>query len=114
MLIRPKSMTTVVASLASTPDVSSVPMLASVRYSSVRSGMISLHDETRVVLPTPKPPATRIFSAIGCIRGSGSECPESIDHRLKDAVVGRVDRRARFERRHQALLQQITDQHPHH
>jgi len=67
MVIRPKSIATVVVCLCSTPDRSSTPTLSSVRYSSVRSGRISLTEPTRVVLPTPKPPATRIFKATGSI-----------------------------------------------
>ena len=43
-----------------------------------------------------------------------SERPESIDHRLQDALVGRVDRRVRVERGDQAGLQQIADEHPDH
>src|SRR5258706_16034551 len=110
MLIRPKSITTVVAILLSTPVMSSVPTLASVRYSSVCNGMISLHEPTRVVFPTPNPPATRILSANG--RGR-SECPKSIDHRLQDAVVGWVDLRVGLEGRDEVGLQQVPDQDPH-
>ena len=42
MVIRPKSIATVVVRFASTPEVSSTPMLSSVRYSSVHSGRTSL------------------------------------------------------------------------
>jgi hypothetical protein len=51
-------------------------MLASVSASSVRSGRISLTAPTSVVFPTPKPPATRIFSAT---RGPSSRSPASSD-----------------------------------
>src|SRR5215471_15854423 len=111
MLIRPKSMTTVVVCLPSTPVMSSVPRLASVSSSSVCRGMISLHEPTSVVLPAPKPPATRIFSACG---RRPSECPESIDHRLQDALVGWVHRGVGLEGGDEARLQQVADEHPDH
>src|SRR4051794_35159045 len=105
-------MTTVVDALASTPTRSSVPTLSSVSTSSVCSGRISLQAATSVVLPTPKPPAIRILSASGGLRCS--EGAESIDHRLQDVLVGRVQRGVGVEGGHQACLQQITDQYPHH
>ena len=63
MVMRPKSMATVVVVFWSTPPVSSTVLPAWLSCSSVRSGRISLTAPTRVVLPTPKPPATSIFSA---------------------------------------------------
>lgn len=68
-VMRPKSMATVVVCLPSTPLVSSTGRPASVSSSSVRSGLISLTVPTRVVLPTPKPPATRILSVTGSTGG---------------------------------------------
>src|SRR4051812_17170375 len=68
-VMRPKSMATVVVFLPSTPLMSSTGRPASVRSSSVRSGLISLTAPTRVVLPTPKPPATRILSVTGSTGG---------------------------------------------
>ena len=70
MVIRPKSIATVVVVLPSTPEMSSVPTPASVSTSSVCSGRISLTAPTSVVLPTPKPPAMRIFSASGIVVGA--------------------------------------------
>ncbi|ARX87920.1 hypothetical protein SMD44_07405 [Streptomyces alboflavus] len=64
-MIRPKSMATVVVVLCSTPARSSVPSLTVVSNSSVLKGAISLTAPTKVVLPTPNPPATKIFSAVG-------------------------------------------------
>src|SRR3954469_2203216 len=55
-------MATVVRVLDSMPSRSSTPTPALVRRSSVRSGSISETASTRVVLPTPKPPATRILT----------------------------------------------------
>ncbi len=64
-MIRPKSRATVVVSLFPRPVMSSVPMLAVVMVSSVLSGSISLAAATKVVLPTPNPPATRSLMAVG-------------------------------------------------
>lgn len=64
-MIRPKSMATVVVDFSSTPSRLSVRTLAVVMTSSVLSGAISLTAPTKVVLPTPNPPATRIFRAVG-------------------------------------------------
>src|SRR6202161_4133321 len=68
-VIRPKSMATVVVVLPATPLMSSTPTLRSLSVSSVRSGRISLTALTRVVLPTPNPPAMRILAVVG---GTGS------------------------------------------
>ncbi len=63
--MRPKSIATVVVVLFSTPSRLSVSALMVVRSSSVLSGAISLTAPTKVVFPTPNPPATRILSAVG-------------------------------------------------
>ncbi len=57
-------MATVVVLLSGVADRSSWSWLASVMTASVVSGMISETDPTKVVLPTPKPPATTIFAEI--------------------------------------------------
>src|SRR3954449_13306981 len=91
--MRPKSMATVVVFLPSTPLVSSMGRPASVSSSSVRSGLISLTAPTRVVLPTPKPPATRILSVTGSTGGlPRSERPKIID--LFSCLMGVGRRRA--------------------
>ena len=88
--MRPKSMATVVVFLPSTPLVSSTGRPASVSSSSVRSGLISLTAPTRVVLPTPKPPATRILSVTGSTGGlPRSERPKIIG--LFSCLWGSVD-----------------------
>src|SRR3712207_4955516 len=61
MLMRPKSMATVVVVLCGVADRSSTPTLAWVMTASVRSGMISDTAPTNVVLPAPNPPDTTIF-----------------------------------------------------
>src|SRR6185437_1710010 len=57
-VIRPKSIATVVGTLASTSAASSTSFDSVVIAASVVSGGISATAETNVVLPTPKPPAT--------------------------------------------------------
>src|SRR5690348_11559203 len=88
MVIRPKSSATVVVVFCSIPDRSSTSRLASVISSSVRNGGISLTDATIVVLPTPKPPATRSFTADTWRSTEGSEPTNAIDHRLEHVEIG--------------------------
>ncbi len=57
-------MATVVVVLSGTPDRSSTPPLAVVSRASVVSGLISDTAPTKVVLPTPKPPATTILTDV--------------------------------------------------
>src|SRR5690349_8991412 len=115
MLIRPKSIATVVVLLPSTPLTSSMPTPALVSTSSVCRGRISLTALTSVVLPTPNPPAMRIFTASGMCP---SERSETIDNRLEDAIVGplRPDGLVihRFVHLDQSLLEQVTQQDAHH
>src|SRR5713101_4368046 len=61
---RPKSMATVVVVLSGVCDRSSRPSLADVMTASVVRGVISDTEPTKVVLPTPKPPATTIFTDV--------------------------------------------------
>src|SRR5689334_11315161 len=115
MVIRPKSIATVVVDFISTPDVSSTPTLASVSVSSVVSGEISLTAPTSVVLPTPKPPATRILTAVGHASSgvsltARSEGAKSIDHRLQYPLAVRLRHRVRPARQDQPLVQQVTEQ----
>src|SRR5215469_15907187 len=88
-VIRPKSIATVVVVLSSTPSSSSTSTLGSLRISSVRSGLISLTEETSVVLPAPNPPATRILIDTGpATAGSASESSKSISDILEHLRVG--------------------------
>src|ERR1700760_2328932 len=57
-------MATVVVLLSGTCDRSSTSVLATVIMASVVSGVISDTEPTNVVLPTPKPPATTIFTDV--------------------------------------------------
>ena len=63
-VIRPKSIATVVVDLSGTCDKSSTSVLATVMTASVVSGVISDTEPTNVVLPTPNPPATTIFTDV--------------------------------------------------
>src|SRR4051812_3466808 len=96
MVIRPKSIATVVVVFPSTPSVSSTPMPRSESTSSVRRGRISLIAPTSVVLPTPKPPATRILRATG-----SSEGAKAIDHFLENALA--------WQRRHLARVPYVDE-----
>src|SRR5262245_7942839 len=119
--MRPKSIATVVVFLRSTPDMSSIPTLSSVTSSSVRSGCVSDTVPTIVVLPTPKPPAITILTAVGSLRArtslwartSLSEGPESIDHRLVEPDVVHVRLRFRFLHGDEPLVEQVAQQYPH-
>ena len=66
-------MATVVVDLPGTAARSSTPSDSLVTSASVRSGTISDTDPTRVVLPTPKPPAMTIFVDAAFARGA-SRC----------------------------------------
>ena len=66
-VMRPKSMATVVVVLPWIWLVSSTPTLAVVMAASVVSGMISETAPTKVVLPTPKPPAMTILTGVGAL-----------------------------------------------
>src|SRR6266540_1817346 len=91
-VMRPKSMATVVVVLPGTAVMSSTPTETSVIASSVVSGVISDTDPTKVVLPTPNPPATRILR--GMISGSAagrrryrSACAEPIQQPPQDRLA---------------------------
>src|SRR5690348_17714120 len=93
MLIRPKSMATVVVILPGTCRLSSTPSPAEVMMASVVSGVISETEPTSVVFPTPNPPAMTIFAdvtrpAIG--RGAMSEPAKSTQHPLQQFCAYRV------------------------
>src|SRR5581483_12112449 len=119
MVMRPKSMATVVVRLSGTAARSSTPSDTSVIACSVFSGGISDSVPTMVVLPTPNPPATRIFSGVGTeipASGPASTGAESIEQPSQDlltrSAVGRHRRRG--VHRQVAGLGQVADQHPCH
>src|SRR6266511_3640508 len=120
-VMRPKSMATVVVVLPGTAVMSSTPTETSVIASSVVSGVISDTDPTKVVLPTPNPPATRILR--GMISGSAagrrryrSACAEPIQQPPQDRLARTaVLRCVLWQVRHQvAGVDQVADQYPRH
>src|SRR5438105_5905573 len=78
MVTQPKSMATVVVSFAVDPG-SSTPTETAVISASVVSGAISEMAPTVVVLPTPKPPATTIFTGTGGACAPGGSWPAVVD-----------------------------------
>src|SRR5215218_11496288 len=94
--------------------VSSRPTLAVVMAASVVSGMISETAPTKVVLPTPKPPAMTILTGVGA-RDSpagavGLYCPESIEHPLEKCEVWAVADAGGPMHGHQSFFGHVTDQ----
>src|SRR4029453_1966467 len=115
MLIRPKSIATVVVVLPGTCRLSSTPTPAEVMIASVVSGVISETDPTSVVLPTPNPPAMTIFAdvtrpAVG--RRDMSEPAKSTQHPLQQFRahrIGLVIQRGRLVHRDQSVGGHVRD-----
>jgi hypothetical protein len=83
----------VVVVLLGSADRSSTPADAEVMAASVVSGSISETAATKVVLPTPKPPAMTILTGVGGCWGDAparSELVESIEHPLEKRKVWAV------------------------
>src|ERR1700722_18302477 len=114
MVIRPKSIATVVVVFLSTPLRSSRPALALVRASSVHSGRTSLTAPTNVVLPAPNPPATRILNAASGRSGVSSEGAESMQYLLKQVSAGLFAGGPPWHHGHAALLDEIGHEDPDH
>src|SRR5580693_1805388 len=89
--MRPKSIATVVVFLSGTCDRSSTSVDATVMTASVVSGVISETDPTKVVLPTPKPPATTILTdviAVSCgLPHRGSDLTKSTEYPFEQVKV---------------------------
>src|ERR1700727_2739897 len=112
MVIRPKSIATVVDVFLSTPFRSSKAMLALVSGSSVRSGRTSLIAPTSVVLPAPKPPATRILNRVmpGAAPGRlPSEGSKTTEHLLAHVGTGLLVGRPHRDDRYVLQLDEIGD-----
>src|SRR3569833_2543745 len=93
MLLRPKSMATVVVILPGTCRLSSTPTPAEVMIASVVSGVISETDPTSVVFPTPNPPAMTIFADVtrpSAGRSDMSEPAKSTQHSFQQFRAYRV------------------------
>src|ERR671939_1761453 len=120
MLIRPKSIATVVVVLPGTGRLSSTPTPADVMIASVVRGVISETDPTSVVLPTPNPPAMTIFAdvtrpAVG--RRAMSEPAKSTQHPFQQFRTHRIVlvlQRRRLVNCHQAVVRHVGDDHPSH
>src|SRR3954462_2935282 len=114
--MRPKSIATVVVDLPSTRVRSSVSTLISVMPASVVSGVISLTAPTKVVLPTPNPPATTILTGVGACFADRDravrrlEVAESIQHPLQQREVGTGVRARGAMDLHHALSGQVSDE----
>src|SRR5690606_37573972 len=134
-VMRPKSMATEVVSFSGVAARSSVPSLASVISASVCRGVISETAVTRVVLPTPKPPATTIFVATGARVGSAcqgsrgsspstsgetpraaSETTESTQHPFQQRAVGtaRAVAGSRSVDTDLSLVREVAEEDPDH
>src|SRR5690349_10097491 len=117
MVIRPKSIATVVVSLPGTLDASSTPCPAEVISASVVSGSISETEPTSVVLPPPKPPAMTIFAeviSLGCAPArselaKSTQHPFQQIHPLREALLG-----SGAVQRQQSVGDHVRDQHPGH
>src|SRR5256885_8351325 len=115
MVMRPKSMATVVVALPGPLAGSSTPTPAAVITASVVSGVISETAPTSVVLPTPNPPATTIFAdlIVEGVSRAPLEVAESTEHPFQQfhAVVA-VVRVGGVVQREQPVRHHVRDQYP--
>src|SRR5437868_5300397 len=105
----PKSMATVVVVLSGVIPRSSMSLEASVITASVVSGKISETAPTKVVLPTPKPPATTIFVEV-----SPLEPAKSTEYPFQQVDVGHARVQLRLVHPDEPLRRHVRDQHPDH
>src|SRR6266498_298413 len=119
-VIRPKSIATVVVVFCDTRVRSSTPTDSTLMLSSVVTGGISDREPTKVVLPTPKPPATRTLSEISSSSawrlGRVSAGAESIDQSPEDRLAGPAVAFGAVWHVHREVagVGQVADQHPGH
>jgi hypothetical protein len=116
---RPKSIATVVVVLSGTCERSSTPALAAVITASVVSGVISETDPTKVVLPTPKPPATTILTEViaaspALPRRGGLELAKSTEHPFEQVQVRATLRVIQLMDPDQSFHRHVGDEHPGH
>src|SRR4051794_12649056 len=120
MLIRPKSMATVVVIFPGTCRLSSTPTPAEVMIASVVSGVISETDPTSVVLPTPNPPAMTIFADVtrpAAGRCDMSEPAKSTQHpfqQFRAYRVGLILQRGGLVHRDKAVGGHVGNDYPGH
>src|SRR5262245_66104747 len=111
--MRPKSMATVVVVFCSTPFRLSSLVPGQLSGSSVRRARIAVTAPTRVVLPAPRPPATRILMATGASPGPrpyASELPKAISHLSQDSRVGQPGGQCRVVHVNQRPLAEVGQQ----
>src|SRR5579872_1328481 len=116
---RPKSMATVVVVLSGTFDRSSMPSLAAVMTASVVSGLISETAPTKVVLPTPNPPATTILTEVMAAGASGRgwatlDLTESTEHPFEQMEVRTALRVIALVNADQSVRAHVRDENPGH
>src|SRR5215467_13378450 len=115
---RPKSIATVVVVLSGVCDRSSTPVLAAVITASVVSGVISETDPTKVVLPTPKPPATTILTEViaasPALPRRGLELAKSTEHPFEQVKVRASLRVIELMNPDQPLHRHVGDENPGH
>src|SRR5580698_9621815 len=116
--MRPKSIATVVVFLSGTCDRSSTSVDATVMTASVVSGVISDTEPTKVVLPTPKPPATTIFTEViadasppPCGRAT-LDLTESTKHPFEQVKVGTALGVVTLVNADEAICAHVRDQNP--
>src|ERR1700743_3439592 len=113
-------MATVVVFLSGTCDRSSACVDPPVTTASVVSGVISDTEPTKVVLPTPKPPATTIFTEViadasppPCGRAT-LDLTESTKHPFEQVKVGSAFGVVTLVNADQAVGAHVRDQNPRH
>src|SRR5689334_23203008 len=117
MVMRPKSIATVVVPFSGTLDASSMPAPAAVITASVVSGSISETAPTIVVLPTPKPPAMTIFAEVISEGGAparselakSTQNPSQKIHPLRVTLAG-----SGTVQREQTVVDHVGDENPGH
>src|SRR5215469_12144627 len=113
---RPKSIATVVVVLSGVWLRSSRPSLAVVMTASVVRGVISETEPTNVVLPTPKPPATTIFTDViafsAVVDTATLELPKSTEHPFEQVNVRASLRMVCLVYPDQSFHCHVRDQHP--
>src|SRR5215471_12802036 len=115
---RPKSIATVVVVLSGTCDRSSTPALAAVMTASVVRGVISETDPTKVVLPTPKPPATTILTEVIAVSPvllwAGLELAKSTEHPFEQVEIRAALGVIKLVNPDQSLYRHIGDENTGH
>src|SRR5437764_3605796 len=116
IVIRPKSMATVVVAFPGTFVGSSMPTPAAVITASVVSGVISETAPTSVVLPTPNPPATTIFAdlIVAGVPLAPLEPAESTQHPFQQFHAVVPPRLPGVVQREQLVGHHVRDEHAGH